>query len=697
MDKLLEHPIRVIDIPETLNSEGGGIHFVRPHDWGFHVLSHTWSGLVRQMSERIGLSIGASVGEDEDAYSLAFRNEDLRQEPCYSYIMDIFQLLHADGVRYIWFDALCINQTQEAEKSHEINNMGGFFSLTKGSYVVSHGFGKANGLWGESIGCLPRWFTRVWTFQEFLLPQQVSFLVEGGIDHRFVALINKLIKDKGKSGLCKCFLDMPSAELDEFFFHHFKDDDLDWIGGFEFRNPQWKSIVQLIDERSPHDDCAWENDDQPWTVGPTCYRYLDKCCKDDNKSNKLSRRDLLQERKSLHAKEPLLEITSDKESNGIICGETTCSACGSRPMIRQANITQQKQMSYFFDREVYLALMQCHSRLLESCGPKPDKPSRDIQVLRGLYCALATEGNWRPCHVICEVGGRDCSNEEDRVLALLGLLGLRLKKLRTGKPLPEQILELAKVGGSAMLLELCTVNQKGSALPHMSWAPDFHGHNEKLEHASRPKEVDMQVEKLLANGSLQVKAKVVHGRVVSKDTSVGRAQRALDYCLIFENHHPANDQNRTFSIPLRLTFGGKSVTSRTIASEDKENPSSHILHFEFSDEDMKEAGSFEVPIEHLMGKPTVSFPVCLLLLGKDVVERKLLLICLPNQKSSAHLSGHILELHKIGSMGLNEDVYVSLHNALDSNNMQDCIIGGFGKDLTQYITHTYLTKIKGKY
>ncbi|MCO5590410.1 hypothetical protein L7F22_044379 [Adiantum nelumboides] len=670
MDKVLLNPIRVIDISQTLHSKEGGFHFVRPQDWNFYVLSHTWSALVRQMSERIGQSIGACVGEDQDAYSLAFQSADFRQEPCYPHLMDIFRLLHADGVEYVWFDALCINQTQESEKSHEINNMGGFFSLSKGSYVLSHGFGNANALWGDSPGALPRWFTRVWTFQEFLLPQRVSFLVEGGVDNRFMAIVRKLVKEKGKSGLCKCFLEMPSSELDDFFFRNLEDDDLEWMGGFEFRNPHWKSIVQLIGERSPY-NFACDNEDQIWTVGPTCYKYLDVCCKTDTKSNKMYRRDFVQETRFWPGKELLRETKRDKEDKTSISSETTCPSCGSRPMIRRAKTLEQTQLSYFVDREVYLALMQCHSRLLE-VGFKMDKPSCGIQELRGLYCALATEGNWRPCHVICEVGWRDCTNEEDRVLGLLGLLGIKLKKLRTGKPLPEQILKLAKVGGSAMLVELCTVNQKGSALPHMSWAPDFHGHNQKLEHASRPKEVYMKVESLHAHGSLQVKARVMHGRVISKKTS---AETAPIYSLMLENHHSTDVLDERLIIPLFTT------RVEYYANQDIQK-AMHIFHFEFSDDGMKEAGSFEVPLQALAGNQhTISFPVCLLLLGKDELERKLFLICLPSQKHSAHE-----ELHKIGSMGLDRDVLVSLHHTLDSSHMQDCVIDGFGEDLTQYIT-----------
>lgn len=93
--------------------------------------------------------------------------------------MEFFRVLVADGASKVWFDALCINQTDDDEKSHEIPRMGAYYRLSAGCYITTHGIGTELGFKAADFKePVPRWFTRVWTIQESIMPDKLSFIVE---------------------------------------------------------------------------------------------------------------------------------------------------------------------------------------------------------------------------------------------------------------------------------------------------------------------------------------------------------------------------------------------------------------------------------------------------------------------------------------------------------------------------------------
>ncbi|KAI5066162.1 hypothetical protein GOP47_0018786 [Adiantum capillus-veneris] len=251
-------PIRVIDIANTVESSRGGVCFTKPSDWSFHVISHTWSQGVRDFSTKIadGLTSEDRLGTSKSAYNQAFQEADLGSEDCYRQLMDFLMLLQKDGVKYVWFDALCINQRDDEEKSREISYMAAYYAKSEGCYVLTHGLGQGFELWkpaqisqededeeegsgmviiktdefkgvfeNEGRGAtvvltpeviqrgntvelikLPRWFRRVWTFQEFMLPKKLIFLV-GGLSERVKRHLNWRINAiDGAEGFCKCCL-----------------------------------------------------------------------------------------------------------------------------------------------------------------------------------------------------------------------------------------------------------------------------------------------------------------------------------------------------------------------------------------------------------------------------------------------------------------------------------------------------------
>lgn len=165
-------PVRVIDVKGTFRSMGG-IVFSEPKDWHFHTISHTWSMEIRKLSEEVG----SKVMQQKTAYNEVFKHEKLYNQPGYVRLLEFLKIIQADGVERVWFDALCINQVDDQEKSHEIVHMGAFYFHSLGCYVTAHGFGRGFRL-TDCHHQSARWFSRAWTLQEWLLPKTLTFVVE---------------------------------------------------------------------------------------------------------------------------------------------------------------------------------------------------------------------------------------------------------------------------------------------------------------------------------------------------------------------------------------------------------------------------------------------------------------------------------------------------------------------------------------
>jgi hypothetical protein len=175
-------PLRVICIKETIESDGG-ICFDVPGDWDFHIISHTWTEDARNWSVEIASNMPErkSVTEKLDAYAELFKQESFAGKRGYTDLLEFLSMLAVDGVQRVWFDALCINQKDEEEKNREIAHMSEYYARSSGCYVWCHGMGGGFRLWAEGTApryyTLPRWFSRVWTLQEFVLPSKLAFIV----------------------------------------------------------------------------------------------------------------------------------------------------------------------------------------------------------------------------------------------------------------------------------------------------------------------------------------------------------------------------------------------------------------------------------------------------------------------------------------------------------------------------------------
>lgn len=177
-----DFPLRVICIKETFESDGG-ICFGLPGNWDFHIISHTWTEDARSWSVDIAniMAERKSKSEKLDTYAELFRQENFAGKRGYTDLLEFLSILAVDGVQRVWFDALCINQEDDEEKNREISQMSKYYARSRGCYVWCHGMGGGFRLWAVGTApryyTLPRWFSRVWTLQEFVLPSKLTFIV----------------------------------------------------------------------------------------------------------------------------------------------------------------------------------------------------------------------------------------------------------------------------------------------------------------------------------------------------------------------------------------------------------------------------------------------------------------------------------------------------------------------------------------
>lgn len=81
-----------------------------------------------------------------------------------------------DGYDYIWIDTCCIDKSSSAGLSESINSMYRWYKKSAVCYVY---LGDVTGgvpfRQREDSGALPRWYSRGWTLQELIVPENVRF------------------------------------------------------------------------------------------------------------------------------------------------------------------------------------------------------------------------------------------------------------------------------------------------------------------------------------------------------------------------------------------------------------------------------------------------------------------------------------------------------------------------------------------
>jgi hypothetical protein len=177
------YPKRVLDLEATLASKTT-FKFAVPTSWDFHIVSHTWTDAFRLLVKdcsALMAGIGWTRDSDPDGaiYMETISGADFSGKSYHAAVFEFLGYLYDDGVRRVWLDGVCINQYDAVEMASEMHYMGGFYGLSNACYVAPHGIGSPNGFKGLTAeNALPRWFSRVWTLQEYILPEKLYFLVE---------------------------------------------------------------------------------------------------------------------------------------------------------------------------------------------------------------------------------------------------------------------------------------------------------------------------------------------------------------------------------------------------------------------------------------------------------------------------------------------------------------------------------------
>ncbi|PIL24717.1 hypothetical protein GSI_12603 [Ganoderma sinense ZZ0214-1] len=112
-------------------------------------------------------------------------------------IRDACAVARKNGYRYIWIDSCCIDKSSSSELSEAINSMYKWYSLSAMCYAYLADVPPGEDCQAEvSFFPMSRWFTRGWTLQELIAPDQVEFLSKDwasiGSKHTLVDLVESI-------------------------------------------------------------------------------------------------------------------------------------------------------------------------------------------------------------------------------------------------------------------------------------------------------------------------------------------------------------------------------------------------------------------------------------------------------------------------------------------------------------------------
>ncbi|KAJ7524936.1 hypothetical protein O6H91_17G028500 [Diphasiastrum complanatum] len=657
-------PIRLINLPQTLDKQGG-ICFTKPTGWEFHIISHTWSQDLQTWSSKISNLLrcraaclplwSSKIGDllrsrrvcsqtQSDSYNELFESQDFSKDKGYDFFVGFLRILRADGVENVWFDALCINQADVKERSREIKHMGSYYSRSLACYVWTHGVGQGFNLWSEKEGraCLPRWFSRVWTFQELLLPKNIIFvarlkkeerqlLINSGTCFKAYSLMNHemtyccskdashLVMGQRSEDQSACFRDNHPSSLAQ---------DIGPLASF-----QVDELGSLVKGVFICDKCGSEVGDSRQFAGSVmCLveraAYLDLM---DRAGHELIARKDEQTLLRLHRKdeENLLRLYS---------------------LVREAHGDLDD-----------LAILRVHGLLEQRAGAEETVALKVFE----------------PQVVLGEIGERECSHDEDRVLSILGLLGVEeIAPVRAGKSLRYQILALAtslvETGRTELLLKLCSAPflSDYEAAAGMSWVPPF-----KVPSSLRNEYRDSFLE-VCTNLSFQPLAHV---------QSLTPSGLTLSCHLFKAKVSLLSPSTQATSSPLPtlgLSLPHDPHTTYPLLS----HSSSHQLSLTSPPDSTADLmGSLLLQakaMDSISKSPTFSFHVWLLLLTSSGDDGNVFMAC---------VGKHINRLHKVGIIIIPQDPH---YNTVSEEERKTCTIGGFGKYLpTNLLTSQIYSRV----
>lgn len=121
----------------------------------YAILSHTWEN-------------------DEVTYQHVI-NGTAQKHDAYPKVLSAIRQAVSDGLRYLWVDSCCIDKSSSAELSEALNSMYAWYQQARKCYAILEDVPEKTSPNFRSSFMSSRWFTRGWTLQELLAPDNVYF------------------------------------------------------------------------------------------------------------------------------------------------------------------------------------------------------------------------------------------------------------------------------------------------------------------------------------------------------------------------------------------------------------------------------------------------------------------------------------------------------------------------------------------
>ncbi|KAI1819375.1 hypothetical protein F4861DRAFT_141011 [Xylaria intraflava] len=139
----------------------------------YAILSHTWG------REEVTFQDIQALGRRQWSRPVSQTASAIQAKKGFIKIQKAAALAAQHGYSYIWVDTCCIDKSDSAELSEAINSMFRWYQNASVCYAymedVKHGYHDSKGGLFHVLCRQSRWFTRGWTLQELIAPEDVMF------------------------------------------------------------------------------------------------------------------------------------------------------------------------------------------------------------------------------------------------------------------------------------------------------------------------------------------------------------------------------------------------------------------------------------------------------------------------------------------------------------------------------------------
>ena len=150
------------------------LEFREDETTNYAILSHRWIDPTEVDYEEM-VDLAKMDRQEQD---------EIRGRLGYKKIVDTCKQAKLDGYEWVWVDTCCIDKRSSAELSEAINSMYRWYANARVCYAYLHDVDgpsfptdKDNGKYPKSNGW-PEWFSRGWTLQEMIAPQNLQFFIK---------------------------------------------------------------------------------------------------------------------------------------------------------------------------------------------------------------------------------------------------------------------------------------------------------------------------------------------------------------------------------------------------------------------------------------------------------------------------------------------------------------------------------------